>query len=196
MTTPLVLILPGWSDGVPDPWPREWVSMPGKRCLEQHEWQRPLRGDWLMQLEEAVLDAAHVVLVAHNLGCMQLAAWAAHSQQTHRVRAALLVAPLDVEAPAVRERLPSWSPIARQRLPFKCWMIGPVHQSDNAPANSKPIGTWDPEWAQALAKTWGAQWMAQGLEPWVPPQVPTKYLPEQPGDWPCGQALLHELMKE
>lgn len=193
MTAPLVVILPGWADGVPDPWPRAWASLPGRRCVDQHEWRRPLRGDWLVRLEEAVLDAAHVVLVAHNVGCIQLAAWAAHSQQTHRVRAALLVAPLDVEAPAVRERLPSWSPIARQRLPFKSWMIGPESQSDNAePAISKPMGTWDPEWAQALAKTWGSLWKPQ----WVAPQACAKHLPEQPGDWPRGQALLHELMKD
>ena len=191
MTAPFVLILPGWSDGVPDPWPREWLSMPSMRCVDQHEWQRPLRGDWLIRLEEAVLDAAQVVLVAHNLGCIQLAAWAAHSQQTHRVRAAVLVGPLDVEAPAVRERLPSWSPIARQRLPFKSWMIGPFSQGENAPANSKPVGTWDPEWAQALAKTWGAQW----LEQWEAPQVSAKHLPKQTSDWPPGQSLLHELMK-
>lgn len=191
MTAPLVLLLPGWSDGVPDPWPREWVSMPGMRCVDQHEWQRPLRGDWLIRLEEAVLDAVQVVLVAHNLGCIQLAAWAANSQQTHRVRAALLVAPLDVEAPAVRERLPSWSPIERQRLPFKSWMIGPVSQGDNAPAIAKKNVAWDPEWAQALATTWGAQW----LEPWDAPQVSAKQISEQRSDWPHGQALLHELMK-
>jgi predicted alpha/beta hydrolase family esterase len=165
--------------------------MPGMRCVDQHEWQRPLRGDWLIRLEEAVLDAAHVVLVAHNLGCIQLAAWAAHSQQTHRVRAALLVAPLDVEAPAVRERLPSWSPIERQRLPFKSWMIGPASQGDNAPAIAKKNVAWDTEWAQALATTWGAQW----LEPWDAPQVSAKHISEQRSDWPLGQALLHELMK-
>lgn len=191
MTVPRVLLLPGWSDGVPDPWPREWVSMPGMRCVDQHEWQRPLRGDWLIRLEEAVLDAAQVVLVAHNLGCIQLAAWAAHSQQTHRIRAALIVAPLDVEAPTVREQLPSWSPIERQRLPFKSWMIGPVSQGDNTHAIAKTNVAWDTEWAQALAKTWDAQW----LEPWEAPQASAKHISEQRSDWPLGQALLHELMK-
>lgn len=167
--------------------------MPGRRCVEQHDWQRPLRGDWLIRLEEAVLDAAldaaHVVLVAHNLGCIQLSAWAAHSGLTDRVRAALLVAPLDVENPAVRERLPTWSPIVRQRLPFTSWMVGPEHQNDQVELKA-PIqsGTLDPAWAQALAENWGAQWITHRSAP-KPPA-------EQPSDWPQGQALLHKMMKD
>lgn len=163
--------------------------MSGRRCVDQHDWQRPLRGDWLIRLEEAVLDAAHVVLVAHNLGCIQLAAWAAHSGLTDRVRAALLVAPLDVETPAARERLPSWSPIVRQRLPFTSWMVGPENQSDRVESKApKPNGVFNPVWAQALAESWGAQWIAQ--------QAATQPPAEQLSDWPQGQALLHELMKD
>lgn len=143
----------------------------------------------MIRLEEAVLDAAHVVLVAHNLGCIQLSAWAAHSRLTDRVRAALLVAPLDVETVAVRQRLPTWSPIERQRLPFTSWMVGPEHQSDqvepNAPMQSD---TFDSVWAQALAESWGAHWIAQRAAP----KPPAK----QPSDWPQGQALLYELMKD
>ena len=189
MSAPLVLILPGWPQSVPDPWPLEWASMPGRRCVEQHDWQRPLRGDWLIRLEEAVLNAAHVVLVAHNLGCIQLSAWAAHSGLTARVRAALLVAPLDVEITAVRERLPSWSPIVRQRLPFTTWMVGPEQHSNPAEAKAaKSNGTFDPVWAQALAESWGAQWIAECVVPHLPA--------EKTSDWPQGQALLHELMKD
>ncbi len=163
--------------------------MHGRRSVDQHEWRRPLRGDWLIRLEEAVLDATQVVVVAHNLGCILLAAWAAHSRLTDRVRAALLVAPLDVEAPAVRERLPSWSPIERQRLPFKSWMTGPEIQSDKAePSDPKPVGTFDPVWAQALAETCGAQW--------ITPQARPKHFAEPSSDWPQGQALLHELLKD
>jgi predicted alpha/beta hydrolase family esterase len=143
----------------------------------------------LIRLEEAVLDAAHVVLVAYNLGCIQLSAWAAHSRLTDRVRAALLVAPLDVETPAVRERLPSWSPIVRQRLPFTSWMVGSEQPSDPVePKAPKRGGTLDPQWAQALAASWGANWISQRAAP----KPPAK----QPGDWPLGQALLHELMKD
>jgi len=66
--------------------------------VQQHDWMQPLRGDWMMQLEEAVLAApTPVVLVAHSLGCILTAAWARHSQNTHRVKAAFLVGPGDPE---------------------------------------------------------------------------------------------------
>ena len=72
----------------------------------------------MAQLEEAVLAHDEVVLVAHSLGCILVAAWAAHSQHTERVLGALLVAPGDVERPEMQHVLHSWSPIARARLPF------------------------------------------------------------------------------
>ena len=76
----------------------------------------------MMQLEEAVLANPNPVLVAHSLGCVLVAAWAAHSKNAGRVRAALLVAPADVERQEMQHMLHSWSPIVRARLPFKSIM--------------------------------------------------------------------------
>ncbi|MCB1978344.1 MAG: alpha/beta hydrolase, partial [Burkholderiaceae bacterium] len=43
----------------------------------------PLRGDWSARLDEVVVDThGPVVLVAHSLGCILAAWWAAHSQHT------------------------------------------------------------------------------------------------------------------
>ncbi len=101
-----------------------------------------------MQLEQAVLDAqAPVRLQAQGLGCHLVAAWAAHSRQTARILDARLWAPLDVSQPALQARLPSWSPIVRQRLPFP----------------SRVLASPDPtvcavETAQAWAADWGADW--------------------------------------
>jgi predicted alpha/beta hydrolase family esterase len=45
-----------------------WVATHGYTVVDQHDWLRPLRGDWLMRLEEAVLEApGAVALVAHGL---------------------------------------------------------------------------------------------------------------------------------
>ena len=76
-----------------------------------------------------------------------MAAWAAHSRQTARVIDARLWAPLDVSQPALQARLPSWSPVVRQRLPFP----------------SRVLASPDPavcavETAQAWATDWGADW--------------------------------------
>jgi predicted alpha/beta hydrolase family esterase len=176
MTSPSVLVLPDRQGGAPAPWPRRWVNVHGYTLVEQHDWQRPLRGDWLIQLEEAVLDApGPVVLVAQGLGCALVAAWSAFSRHSGKVRAALLVAPLDLRLPALREMLPSWSTVVHQQLPFKAMVV----------THTPKLETH--EVAQTLAAAWGAQWV----------HAPTdESLASPPCDWPEGHALLTELMKD
>jgi uncharacterized protein len=54
MTT--VLLLPGWLDSGPTHWQSRWeVAHPFTR-VQQHDWQRPLRGDWVARLEEVVVN--------------------------------------------------------------------------------------------------------------------------------------------
>ena len=91
------------------------------------------------------------VLVAHSLGCLHTAAWASHSQNTARVKAALLVAPGDAEREDMRPLLPSWSPIALQRLPFPSVLVG----SRNDPYCSFAR-------AHTLATAWGSRFVDLG----------------------------------
>ena len=115
-----VLILPGWQNSGPDHWQSRWERRHGYTRVEQHDWLRPLRGDWIARLEEVLLNCDEpAVLVAHSLGCIQAAAWAAHSRNANLVKAALFVAPPDVERDDVRQMLPGWSAGSRQALPFK-----------------------------------------------------------------------------
>ena len=59
----------------------------------------PDRADWIARLDQAVASAeAPPILVAHSLSCAMVACWAA--AHTRPVRAALLVAPADVESDA------------------------------------------------------------------------------------------------
>lgn len=119
-----MLILPGWQGSGPTHWQTAWERRWGDVRVAQHDWLQPRRGDWCAQLEAAVRDApVPLALVAHSLGCHLVAAWAAASGQTARVRAALLVAPPDLTQEPLRTRLPGWTPLCRQRLPFAstCW---------------------------------------------------------------------------
>ena len=132
-----VLILPGWQSSGPMHWQSRWEVLHGDTRVEQHDWMRPLRGDWMAQLEEAVLAApAPAVLVAHSLGCQLVAAWAAHSRNTHRVLGALLVAPGDPEREALRGVLRKSLPQPGGRIlstmvtegistPNRAWATGP-----------------------------------------------------------------------
>jgi predicted alpha/beta hydrolase family esterase len=174
-----VLILPGWEGSGPKHWQSLWEARHGYRRVEQHDWTKPLRGDWVARLEDVVLSCDEpAVLVAHSLGCILVAAWAAHSQNTHRVKAALLVAPGDVERPEIREQIPSWSPIELQALPFP----GVLVASRNDPYCAL-------ERARLFAHAWNAQFMDYGDCGHINADSGL-------GSWPEGHVLLQDLMKD
>ena len=175
-----VLVLPGWQGSCPDHWQSRWERLHGYQRVEQHDWSRPLRGDWTARLEDCVLDAGGpVVLVAHSLGCILAAWWAAHSANAHRVRAALLVAPGDVEQHDMRAQLPGWAPIAMQQpLPFPAVLVA---------SHDDPFCTLAR--AHTLALAWGAQLVHAGARGHLNAESCL-------GDWPEGHALLAPLMKD
>lgn len=174
-----ILLLPGWQNSGAGHWQTLWESAHGYRRVEQHDWMHPLRGDWSARLEEVVVDAERpVLLVAHSLGCILTAWWAAHSRHTGKVRGALLVAPGDAEQPDVAAQLPGWAPVARQRLPFPAILVG---------SRDDPFCRF--ERAEALAQAWGARFIDGGERGHINADSGL-------GAWPQGQSLLHSLMKD
>ena len=172
-----VLVLPGWHNSGPEHWQTRWERAHGYLRIEQHDWDRPLRGDWIARIEEVVLGCAgQAVLVAHSLGCIAVAAWAAHSRNTHRVHAALLVVPPDTETDKLREALPGWSPIPLQPLPFASTVVASSDDPYCTPARSRQIA---------------AAWQARRVD-----AGPAGHLNTTSGldEWPTGHALLTELM--
>jgi uncharacterized protein len=173
-----VLILPGWQGSGPQHWQSLWEQRHGYRRVEQHYWMQPLRGDWSARLEDVLLTRDEpAVLVAHSLGCLLVAAWAAHSKNTHRVKAALLVAPGDAERPEMRSALGSWSPIALQRLPFPSVLVA---------SRNDPYCAF--ERARLFAHAWGSQFMDHGE---------AGHINADSGlaSWPEGHVLLEDLMR-
>jgi predicted alpha/beta hydrolase family esterase len=179
MTVPKILLLPGWQDSDPPHWQSRWEAVHGDHRVEQHEWMRPLRGDWSARLEEEILAApGPVALVAHSLGCILVAAWAAHSRNTRKVQAALLVAPGDLEREDVRELIPGWAPIVRQALPFRALVIA---------ANDDPYCSADR--SREMARDWGARYIDAGRGGHLNGESGL-------GDWPRGRQLLNDLLKD
>lgn len=174
-----VLVLPGWENSGPKHWQSLWEQRHGYRRVEQHEWLKPLRGDWVARLEDVVLTCDEpAVLVAHSLGCILTAAWAAKSRNTHRVKAALLVAPGDVERPEIRDQIPSWSPIELQALPFPAVLVA---------SRTDPYCEF--ERARLFGYAWNAQFMDYG---------DCGHINADSGlaSWPEGHVLLQDLMKD
>ncbi len=172
-----VLLLPGWQNSAAGHWQTEWEQAFGWQRVQQHDWLAPKRGDWCARLEEVVLDApGPVVLAAHSLGCILTAWWAAHTRHAHKVRGALLVAPGDVEQPALAELIPGWRPVARQALPFAATLAA----SSDDPYCSLAR-------ARELAGHWGARFVEVGACGHINAESGL-------GLWPQGQALLQPLM--
>jgi len=144
------LIVPGWQGSPEQHWQSHWhATLPNSARVEQADWLTPKRGDWVAALEEAIAaDDAPVILIAHSLGCITVAHWAAQASPAllRRVRGALLVAPADVERPACSPALRNFAPIPMGRLPFPSQVV----TSDNDPAVSAPR-------AMQLARAWGAE---------------------------------------
>jgi uncharacterized protein len=173
-----VLLLPGWHNSGPDHWQSRWEHTHGFVRVQQHDWDRPLRGDWMMQLEEAVIQHERCVLVAHSLACVLVAAWSAHSKNTHRVQGALLAAPADVERTDIQQVLHSWSPLVHERLPFESI----VAASRNDPHCSFMR-------ASSLAHAWGARFVDCGMRAHINAEANV-------GDWPEGFVWLQELLNK
>jgi predicted alpha/beta hydrolase family esterase len=176
--TPLrVLLLPGWQDSGEGHWQTLWEQRLGHVRVQQDDWLWPRRGDWMARLDDVLLaQATPAVLVAHSLGCQLVAAWAAHSAHTARVRAALLVAPPDTESDDTPPQFYSWRPMVRQRLPFAATVVA---SSDDPYCISRRAG--------ALAEAWGAALVLAGARGHLNAESGL-------GDWPEGQALLAALM--
>lgn len=146
--------------------------------VDQHDWMRPLRGDWIARLEEVLLaQDGPSILVAHSLGCLLAAAWASHSRNTHLVTGALLVAPGDAEREELRPVLTSWAPIPMKPLPFRSVLMG----SHNDPYCSLAR-------AQAFASAWGSEFVDCGAAGHINAESGL-------GDWPDGHAILMKLAK-
>ena len=143
------LIVPGWQGSPDDHWQTHWQnSLPNSARVEQADWLKPRREDWVGELQRMI--AAHsspVILIAHSLGCITVAHWAQRAplESLRHVRGALLVAPADVERPNCSPALRNFAPIPTDLLPFPTQIVS----SDNDPAVSSQL-------AMEMARHWGA----------------------------------------
>jgi predicted alpha/beta hydrolase family esterase len=146
----------------------------------QRDWDRPDRELWLQALRRAIdVAPAPVVLVAHSLGC----ALVAHAVRrwplllVAAVRAALLVAPADVDSPAhTPPETRGFAPMPLVRLPFAATVIASADD---------PYVTFAR--ARAFAAAWGADLVDAGA-------VGHINAASGLGDWAAGNRALAALI--
>lgn len=121
-----VLVVPGWGGSGPAHWQTAWEAELGAARVALPDWCDPNLESWVTALDAALASLARrdprpPVLVAHSLGCVVIAHWACRARRS--IRAALFVAPADVERAPSLVRLRSFGPIPDRRLPFDSLVV-------------------------------------------------------------------------
>jgi predicted alpha/beta hydrolase family esterase len=175
--SPRLIVVPGWQGSGPNHWQSIWLrEISHTRSAEQDDWEDPNRSRWIESLDRALSQQKQpVVLVAHSLGCLTVAHWAALN--SYPIAAAFLVAPPNVLGPnACCRAIEGFSAIPRQKLAFPSLVVA----SENDPY--API-----EWTYRLAKDWGSNFVNVGRAGHINVQ-------SGHGSWPEGRCLLAGLM--
>lgn len=181
MLSPAFVIVPGLGGSGPEHWQTRWAAqLPRCSRVAQRDWDRPDRELWLQGLRRAIETAGEpVVAVAHSLGCALVAHAAARwpALVARHLRAALLVAPADVDSPAYTPpETRGFAPMPSTRLPFPATVIASADD---------PYVSLDR--ARAFAAAWGAVFVAAGARGHLNAASAL-------GDWPAGCRALDELL--
>lgn len=170
------LIIPGWSGSGPRHWQTYWErDLPDAARVEMVDWTAPRRADWVSTLDRAIHATRDTpVLIAHSLGCLAVAHWAARGGRG--VRGALLVAPPDLDRKGCPEALRDFAPVPRAPLPFPSRVVA----SDDDPFSELSRGI-------QLAFDWGSEVTVLEAAGHINSDSGL-------GRWPEGRALLHDFV--
>ena len=167
-----VLLIPGIHDSGPAHWQSRWEHLyPQVRRIRQDDWNAPHCDEWVAAIERAVeAETARPILVAHSLGCLAAARWAAQTRiGSHGL---LLVAIPDARSPKFPAEAQGFDPPPTTLHGARGVIVG----SENDPYAA-------PGYARKLAESWRASYVSAGL---------AGHLNESSGlgDWPDGWALI------
>ena len=150
---PAVLTLPDWQGAPAHHWLTHWEQQHGLQRVKQHDWNHPLRGDWMMQLQETLMHHKQAHLLAHGLGAHLVDAWLQHTQQAGRVLSVLLIDPIDLNEPELRQSLHTWKSVPATAWPMPLAVLwkerhptpgGPLaemlRQWGASPLSATPVG--------------------------------------------------------
>jgi uncharacterized protein len=173
-----VLLLPGIGNSGPAHWQSLWqLAHPDLSRVTQRDWDRPLREDWVKALDEAVAQTtAPPILVAHSLGCLAVAHWAARSVRP--CFAALLVAVPDPGGPSFPGAASGFAPLPASLRGCRATVVS---SSDDPYATSSYT-------AERVA-TWGAEHICLGQRGHINAASGL-------GDWPEGWAIVNRWRHE
>ncbi|MDQ2820896.1 MAG: alpha/beta hydrolase [Pseudomonadota bacterium] len=170
-----ILLVSGLWDSGPQHWQTQWQQQhPLWSKVAHRDFAAPVRDEWVAELNAAIAACdGPPVLLAHSLGCMLVAHWAA-SGSALKVAGAMLVAPSDVAAPSYPIDANGFLPIPMTALPFPSLV---VYSTNDEYATV--------ERSQAFAQAWGSELVDIGDAGHINGD-------SGHGPWPEGYALLEK----
>lgn len=172
-----LLILPGLGDSGPAHWQTYWLKkFDHSTKLVQDDWDNPDLNSWLQRLNEKILELNRpMILVAHSLAVALVAHWVA-TYKNENVKAALLVAPADVDSPLhTPDEVRNFAPMPLVQFPFPSIVVA----SDNDTYVSI-------ERAEFFAEKWGSDFITVYSKGHINSDSNLEY-------WEEGQAILSDL---
>lgn len=169
----VTIILPGIGGSGEAHWQTIWEQAdPSMVRFRPTSWDTPDLTDWMRALDQAIAETNEPpLLVAHSLGCLLVAHWAA-SKGRVAVRGAFLVAVPDPNGPAFPRAAPSFRDLPGEPLPFPSLVVA---------SRDDPYATLDYDKEQAAQ--WGAGFVDVGLHGHINEASGL-------GEWPTGVGLL------
>jgi predicted alpha/beta hydrolase family esterase len=117
-------IVPGLGNSGPQHW-QTWFEQSGHNFhrIQQKEWNEPVCADWISNIDSALAgeDLSKVILIGHSLGCASIAHWA--KKYGRIIKAAMLVAPSDVESLKYDFPVTGFSPMPTDKINFKTIVV-------------------------------------------------------------------------
>jgi hypothetical protein len=167
-----VLTVPGIFNSGPDHWQTLWEARhPNVRRVQQRDWDRPVCSEWMEALDAVVqrLDEAPI-LVAHSLGCLLAAKWAAQSGRA--IHAMLLVAVPDPMGPDFPGEAAGFAPVPSTLGGRRATIVSSADDPYSSPA-----------FVAARVREWNAQLVALGAVGHINASSGL-------GEWPQGWAIV------
>lgn len=162
----MLINLPGIGGSDRDHWQSQWEAQDPAFCrFAPSSWGAPELNDWMTALSAAVSRSASLpVLVAHSLGCLLVAHWAARSDLA--IAGAFLVSVPDPSGPNFPSEASSFRNVPEAILPFPTLILA---SSDDAYGSVAHARRRAGQWGAALIELGplGHINSASGLGDWV-----------------------------
>jgi predicted alpha/beta hydrolase family esterase len=172
------LALPGLGNSGVEHWQSYWcMAFRNATRVLQDDWDDPTLASWIVRFDAALAGGTRpAILICHSRSCTLAAHWALRADPG-RVKAALLVAPSDLERPDAPAATRSFLPMPKHRFPVPALVVTSTDDAFVKPTR-----------AREFADAWGADYCEL-------PELGHINTASKLGFWPQGLLLLGRLIE-